>query len=71
MLNTKLLFAKGIVLNRKMLTQSQFSQIQFQAVLNHYGTFYSIMKAIHFVDVSLVVDFVQYLTNNLICFSRT
>uniref|UniRef100_A0A1Q3F250 Putative checkpoint 9-1-1 complex rad1 component n=1 Tax=Culex tarsalis TaxID=7177 RepID=A0A1Q3F250_CULTA len=33
-----------------MLTQSQFSQIQFQAVLNHYGAFYSIMKAIHFVD---------------------
>lgn len=50
MLNTKLLFEKGVVLNRKMLTQSQFSQIQFQAVLNHYGTFYSIMKAIHFVD---------------------
>lgn len=50
MLNTKHLFEKGIVLNRKMLTQSQFSQIQFQAVLNHYSTFYSIMKAVHFVD---------------------
>lgn len=50
MLNTKLLFEKGIVLNRKMLTQSQFSQIQFQAVLSHYSTFYSIMKAVHFVD---------------------
>lgn len=50
MLNTKLLFEKGIVLNRKMLTQSQFSQIQFKAILNHYATFYNIMKAIHFVD---------------------
>lgn len=53
MLNTKPLLERGVLLNRKMLTQSQFSQIQFSAVLNNYTMFYNVAKAISFVDVSV------------------
>lgn len=54
MLHTKPLLAKGVLHNRKMLTQSQFSQIQFSAVLNSYTMFYNVAKAINFVDVSVL-----------------
>lgn len=60
MLNTKPLFAKGVVLNRKMLTQSQFSQIQFSAVLNNYTMFYNVAKAVNFVDVSWELSVIFY-----------
>ncbi|XP_055608334.1 uncharacterized protein LOC129755735 [Uranotaenia lowii] len=54
MLNTKPLYEKGIVLDRKMLTQSQFSQIQFAATLNNFSIFYNVIKAVNFVDDSTV-----------------
>ncbi|XP_021705985.1 cell cycle checkpoint protein RAD1-like [Aedes aegypti] len=54
MLNTKPLLERGVLLNRKMLTQSQFSQIQFSAVLNNYTMFYNVAKAISFVDHATV-----------------
>ncbi|KXJ72461.1 hypothetical protein RP20_CCG017961 [Aedes albopictus] len=54
MLHTKPLLAKGVLHNRKMLTQSQFSQIQFSAVLNSYTMFYNVAKAINFVDNATV-----------------
>uniref|UniRef100_A0A182SCX9 Uncharacterized protein n=1 Tax=Anopheles maculatus TaxID=74869 RepID=A0A182SCX9_9DIPT len=37
-----------------MVTQSQFSQIQFQAVLNNFSMLYSVMKAVNFVDNAIV-----------------
>ncbi|XP_058822195.1 cell cycle checkpoint protein RAD1 [Topomyia yanbarensis] len=54
MLNTKPLYSKGIIRDRKMLTQSQFSQVKFSAILNNYVTFYNVAKAINFVDVATV-----------------
>ncbi|XP_055551058.1 cell cycle checkpoint protein RAD1 [Wyeomyia smithii] len=54
MLNTKPLYEKGLIRDRKMLTQSQFSQIQFSAVLNEFEVFYNVAKAINFVDDSTV-----------------
>ncbi|XP_041765483.1 uncharacterized protein LOC121590137 [Anopheles merus] len=54
MQRTKRLFSKGIILNPKMVTQSQFSQIQFQAVLNNFGMLYNVMKAANFVDNAIV-----------------
>ncbi|XP_062556000.1 cell cycle checkpoint protein RAD1 [Armigeres subalbatus] len=54
MQNTKLLLERGILLNRKMLTQSQFSQIHFSAVLNNYAMFYNVARAISFVDNATV-----------------
>ncbi|XP_050070591.1 uncharacterized protein LOC126558594 [Anopheles maculipalpis] len=54
MQRTKRLFDKGIILNPKMVTQSQFSQIQFQAVLNNFSTLYNVMKAVNFVDNAIV-----------------
>uniref|UniRef100_A0AAG5CP83 Cell cycle checkpoint protein RAD1 n=1 Tax=Anopheles atroparvus TaxID=41427 RepID=A0AAG5CP83_ANOAO len=59
MLKTKRLFSKGIILNPKMVTQSQFSQIQFQAVLNNFSMLYNVLKAISFADNAMV-----YLTND-------
>uniref|UniRef100_A0A182PMW8 Checkpoint protein n=1 Tax=Anopheles epiroticus TaxID=199890 RepID=A0A182PMW8_9DIPT len=44
----------GIILNPKMVTQSQFSQIQFQAVLNNFAMLYNVMKAVNFVDNAIV-----------------
>uniref|UniRef100_A0A182MB63 Checkpoint protein n=1 Tax=Anopheles culicifacies TaxID=139723 RepID=A0A182MB63_9DIPT len=37
-----------------MVTQSQFSQIQFQAVLNNFSMLYNVMKAVNFVDNAIV-----------------
>uniref|UniRef100_A0A182NMN3 Checkpoint protein n=1 Tax=Anopheles dirus TaxID=7168 RepID=A0A182NMN3_9DIPT len=37
-----------------MVTQSQFSQVQFQAVLNNFSTLYNVMKAVNFVDNAMV-----------------
>uniref|UniRef100_A0A182RH52 Cell cycle checkpoint protein RAD1 n=2 Tax=Anopheles funestus TaxID=62324 RepID=A0A182RH52_ANOFN len=54
MQRTKRLFSKGIILNPKMVTQSQFSQIQFQAVLNNFSMLYNVMKAVNFVDNAIV-----------------
>ncbi|XP_058455021.1 cell cycle checkpoint protein RAD1 [Malaya genurostris] len=54
MLNTKPLFEKGIIRNRKMLTQSQFSQVQFSAILNNYVIFYNVAKAINFDDLAAI-----------------
>ncbi|XP_053691304.1 cell cycle checkpoint protein RAD1 [Sabethes cyaneus] len=54
MLNTKPLYEKGIIRDRKMLTQSQFSQIQFSSVLHEFEVFYNVAKAINFVDDSII-----------------
>ncbi|XP_053673622.1 cell cycle checkpoint protein RAD1 [Anopheles nili] len=54
MQRTKRLFGKGIISNPKMVTQSQYSKIQFQSVLNKFSTFYNVMKAINFVDNAMM-----------------
>ncbi|XP_058060181.1 cell cycle checkpoint protein RAD1 [Anopheles bellator] len=51
---TKELFGKGIISNPKMVTQSQFSQIQFQAVVENVSMFYKVLKGINFVDSAMV-----------------
>ncbi|XP_035777902.1 cell cycle checkpoint protein RAD1-like [Anopheles albimanus] len=50
MQRTKALLSKGIVHNRNMVTQTQYSQIQFQAVVNNLATFHNVIKAISFVE---------------------
>lgn len=50
MINTKSLYSKGLVNNLRMLTQSQFSQVQFVAKLDNIKLFYNSLKAIHFHD---------------------
>ncbi|XP_058116679.1 cell cycle checkpoint protein RAD1 [Anopheles ziemanni] len=59
MQRTKRLFSKGIIHNPKMVTQSQFSQIQFQAVLNNFSMLYNVLKAVSFADNAMV-----YLSND-------
>lgn len=57
MLHSKTLFTKGLLHNRRMLTQSQLSQVQFIAQLDNIRLFYNALKAIHFHDdVRIVVS---------------
>lgn len=55
MIHTKSLYDKGLVQDRSMLTQSQFSQVQFVAKLDNIKLFYSSLKAIHFNDDVTIV----------------
>lgn len=55
MIHTKSLYDKGLVQDRSMLTQSQFSQVQFIAKLDNIKLFYSSLKAIHFNDDVTIV----------------
>lgn len=50
MQHTKSLYAKGLVHDRSMLTQSQFSQVQFSAQLDNIKLFHNALKSIHFHD---------------------
>lgn len=52
MIHAKQLYEKGILLNKKMLTQSQIADIQFTAHLSSIRTFYNVLRAINFVEVS-------------------
>ncbi|XP_050083579.1 cell cycle checkpoint protein RAD1-like [Anopheles aquasalis] len=54
MQRTKVLLSKGIVHNRNMVTQTQYSQIQFQAVVNNLATFHNVIKAINFVENAMI-----------------
>lgn len=57
MLNTKSLYTKGIVKDRAMLTQSQFSQVQFVGHLDHTKVFYNALNAINFnEDVTIILS---------------
>lgn len=57
MLHTKSLYSKGIVQNRAMLTQSQFSQIQFVGHLDNTKVFYNALSAVNFnEDVTIVLS---------------
>lgn len=48
---SKVLFEKGILQNKAMLTQSQISQIKFNAQLSNVDCFYSALKTIGFNEV--------------------
>ncbi|XP_023166439.2 cell cycle checkpoint protein RAD1 [Drosophila hydei] len=50
MQHSKVLYEKGIIKNRKMLTQSQYEDYQMACHLKHIKTFYSSIKAICFSD---------------------
>lgn len=48
MQQSKIFLSKGLILDRNMLTQSQFSQIKFYADLENIKLFYNVLKSIHF-----------------------
>lgn len=48
MQHSKILYEKGVIKNKKMITQSQFSQIQFVGQLDNIKHFYSALKSINF-----------------------
>ncbi|EDW59676.2 cell cycle checkpoint protein RAD1 [Drosophila virilis] len=50
MQHSKLLYEKGIIKNRRMLTQSQYENYKLVCRLEHIKTFYSSIKAICFSD---------------------
>lgn len=56
MQHSKLLYAKGIIKNRKMLTQSQYDDYKFVCRMDHIKTFYSAIKSICFSDVSISIE---------------
>lgn len=57
MLHTKSLYMKGIVKDKAMLTQSQFSQVQFVAHLDNTKLFYNALNAVKFSeDVTIVLS---------------
>lgn len=49
--NSKILLEKGILHNKTMLTQSQISQIKFNAQLSNVDGFYNALKTICFNEV--------------------
>lgn len=57
MFHTKSLWSKGIVKNRAMLTQSQFSQVQFVGHLDNTKVFYNALNAVNFnEDVTIILS---------------
>lgn len=57
MQNSKLLYEKGLVQHKSMVTQSQFSQCQFLAKLDNIKTFYTALKAVNFnQDANVVIS---------------
>lgn len=57
MIHTKSLYTKGIVQNRAMLTQSQFSQITFIGHLDNTKVFYNALNAVNFnEDVTIILS---------------
>lgn len=55
MINSKILYAKGLIKNKKMVTQSQLSQVRFLAKLEDVKTFYTSLKAINFNDDANII----------------
>lgn len=60
MQHSKLLYAKGVIKNRKMLTQSQYEDYKFVCRMDHIKTFHSAIKAICFSDVSYFIGCTAY-----------
>lgn len=57
MQHSKVLYEKGLVRSKSMVTQSQFSQCKFLAKLDNIKTFYAALKAINFnEDASIVIS---------------
>lgn len=57
MQNSKILYEKGLVQHKSMVTQSQFSQCQFLAKLDNIKTFYTALKAVNFnQDANVVIS---------------
>lgn len=55
--HAKTLYEKGLVKRYNMITQSQFSQLQFRAKLDNIKTFYNALKAINFdEDATLIIN---------------
>lgn len=48
MLHSKSLYEKGIIKDKKMITQSQFTQVKFMGKLENTKHFYNALKAINF-----------------------
>lgn len=57
MLHAKHLFSKGLIKDKKMLTQSQIAQVKFVAKLDNIKLFYNSLKAVNFnEDVTIVIS---------------
>lgn len=57
MQHSKVLYEKGLVRSKSMVTQSQFSQCKFLAKLDNIKTFYTALKAINFnEDANIVIS---------------
>lgn len=57
MLHAKVMHEKGLIKNKKMITQSQFSQVQFMGRLDNTKLFYNSLKAINFSqDVNIILS---------------
>lgn len=57
MQHSKVLYEKGLVRHKSMVTQSQFSQCKFVAKLDNIKTFYTALKAINFnEDANIVIS---------------
>lgn len=55
--HSKILYNKGFIKQKNMVTQSQFSQIQFLAKLDNIKTFYNSLKAINFnEDANIIIS---------------
>ena len=51
MQHSKKLYEKGILKNKKMLTQSQYADFRFMGRLDHIKNFYAGIKALSFGEV--------------------
>lgn len=57
MQHSKMLFEKGLVRSKSMVTQSQFSQCKFLAKLENLKTFYTALRAINFNnDANIIIS---------------
>lgn len=57
MQHSKILYSKGLIKQKNMVTQSQLNQVQFLAQLDNIKTFYSSLKAINFnEDANIIIS---------------
>lgn len=55
MQHSKILYSKGLIKQKNMVTQSQLNQVQFLAQLDNIKTFYNSLKAINFNDDANII----------------
>lgn len=57
MQHSKILYGKGLIKHKSMVTQSQLAQVQFLAQLDNIKTFYNSLKAINFnEDANIIIS---------------